>query len=291
MKQETTLQKQNKGKPITDSRLGIWLRDGLYPLLMFLTGTKVRCKVETVNAYTPLSDKPIIFAANHSAFQDTHIMLRATKRRSYILSGKQNLAFIDWVFFVLNGTIWVDRKSKEDMAASKDAVLEYLAKGQSILWFPEGTWNLTPSQLMMPMKWGIIDMARQAGAQIIPAALDYDREKNTCRVKFGAPLAGDALENKAEAIRNLRDTMATLRWDLMCNQPIVYRGGNKRPPNAGRNVPGHRRIPTLELGVRKFLYLSSIPRTGGSIFPSGQAGAVQGECVFVPQEMMYGKVA
>lgn len=223
MKQETTLQKQNKGKPLTDSGFVVKARDYLYPILMFLTGTKVRCKVETVNTYTPLPDKPIIFAANHSAFQDTPIMLRVTKRRSYIFSGKQNLAFIDWVFFVLNGTIWVDRKSKEDMAASKDAVLEYLAKGQSILWFPEGTWNLTPSQLMMPMKWGIIDMARQAGAQIIPAALDYDREANLCRVKFGSPIAGEALGNKAEAIRDLRDTMATLRWDLMCNQPVLHR--------------------------------------------------------------------
>ena len=223
LKQETTLQKQNKGKPLTDSSFGVKARDFLYPILMFLTGTKVRCKVETVNTYTPLPGKPIIFAANHSAFQDTPIMLRVTKRRSYIFSGKQNLAFIDWIFFVLNGTIWVDRKSKEDMAASKDAVLEYLAKGQSILWFPEGTWNLTANQLMMPMKWGIIDVARSAGAQIIPAALDYNREANTCRVKFGAPMAGDVLENKSEAIRDLRDTMATLRWNLMCNQPVLHR--------------------------------------------------------------------
>lgn len=289
MKQETTLEKQSSGKPITDSRLAIRLRDALYPLLIFLTGTKVRYRVEKVNACQPIPGKPIIFAANHSAFQDTPIMLRVTKRRSYIFSGRQNLAFIDWVFFVLNGTIWVDRKSKEDMAASKDAVLEYLAKGQSILWFPEGTWNLTPSQLMMPMKWGIIDMARQAEAQIVPAALDYDWEKNTCRIKFGTPMVGEALENKAEAIRDLRDTMATLRWDLMCDQPIVHRGTS--PPNAGRNVSSHRRIPTPGLGIRKLLHLSSIPRTRGSIFPSGQAGAMHGEGVLVPQEMMYGKVA
>ena len=224
MNQESTLQKQNKGKPITDSKFAIWLRDRLYPLLIALTGTKVRCKVEVVTPCAPLTGKPIIFAANHSAFQDTPIMLRVTGRRSYIFSGKQNLAFIDWVFFVLNGTIWVDRKSKEDMAASKDAVLEYLAKRQSILWFPEGTWNLTPSQLMMPLKWGIIDIARQAGAQIIPAALDYDWEANLCRVKFGDPMADSALENKAEAIRTLRDTMATLRWELMCMQNVLHRG-------------------------------------------------------------------
>lgn len=224
MKQESTLQKQNKGKPITDSRFAIWLRNRLYPLLIFLTGTKVRYKMEVLNAWNPIPGKPIIFAANHSAFPDTPIMLRVTKRRSYIFAGKQNLAFIDWVFFILNGTIWVDRKSKEDMAASKDAVLAYLTKGQSILWFPEGTWNLTPDKLMLPMKWGIIDTARAAGAQIIPAVLDYDREKNTCRVKFGAPMAGKVLENKAEAICDLRDTMATLRWDFISKQEPLHRG-------------------------------------------------------------------
>lgn len=223
MKQETTLQKQHKGKPLTDSGFVMMARDFLYPILMFLTGTKVRCKVETVNTYTPLPGKPIIFAANHSAFQDTPIMLRVTKRRSYALLGTQNLAFIDRVFFALNGTIWVDRRDKADMAAAKDGILAYLRKGQSVLWFPEGTWNLTANQLMMPMKWGIIDVARSAGAQIIPAALDYDREANVCRIKFGAPMAGDALENKAEAIRDLRDTMATLRWDLMCDQPVLHR--------------------------------------------------------------------
>lgn len=223
MKQETTLQKQNKSKPLADSGFIIKVKDALYPLLMWLTGTKVRYRINKVNECAALPDKPIIFVANHGAFQDTPIMLRVTGRRSYIFSGKQNLAFIDWIFFVLNGVIWVDRKDKADMAASKDALTAYLQKGQSILWFPEGTWNLTPSQLMMPMKWGIIDIAKSCDAQIIPAALDYDREKLVCSVKFGTPMFGADFENKAEAIRNLRDTMATMRWELICDQPVLHR--------------------------------------------------------------------
>ena len=223
MKQETTLQKQNKGKPLADSGFVIWVKDLLYPLMMWLTGTKVRYRIHKVNECAALPDKPIIFVANHGAFPDTPIMLRVTGRRSYIFSGKQNLAFVDWLFFVLNGVIWVDRKDKADMAASKDALTAYLQKGQSILWFPEGTWNLTPGQLMMPMKWGIIDIAKSCDAQIIPAALDYDREKLVCSVKFGAPMSGADFENKAEAIRDLRDTMATLRWELMCDQPVLHR--------------------------------------------------------------------
>lgn len=224
MMQQSTLEKQACNKAITDSAAVIWLKDRLYPLLMLLTRTKVTCKIETENACTLLPDKPIIFVPNHSAFTDTPIALRVTKQRSYIFSGKQNLAFIDWVFFMLNGVIWVDRKSKEDMAASKDALLEYLSKGQSILWFPEGTWNLSPNLLMLPMKWGIIEIARQADAQIVPMALDYDREQNRCRVKFGAPMEGSYFEDKSEAICALRDAIATLRWDLMCSQSVQCRG-------------------------------------------------------------------
>ena len=223
MSQKSTLDKHMSGKAITDSAGAMWIKDRLYPFMMLLTRTKVTCKVEMVNTCKPLPGKPIIFAANHSAFQDTPIALRVTKRRSYILSGKQNLAFIDWVFFMINGVIWVDRKNKADMAASKDALLAYLAKGQSIFWCPEGTWNLTPNQLMMPMKWGVIAVAHEADAQIVPLALDYDWEKNTCRVKFGQPFADDMLADKAAAIRNLRDTLATLRWDLMCDQPVLHR--------------------------------------------------------------------
>lgn len=223
MKQETTLQKKNKGKTLADSGFISKLKDFLYPLLMLLTGTKVQYKINKVNEYTPLPDKPIIFVANHGAFSDTPIVLRATEKRSYVLAGIQNLAFIDYVFFSLNGAVWVDRKDKADMAASKDAILEYLKKGQSILWFPEGTWNLTANQLMMPIKWGIIDVARQADAQIIPIALHYDREKMICFVKFAKPMYGADFEDKAEAICNLRDSIATMRWEFMSKQPVLSR--------------------------------------------------------------------
>ena len=99
----------------------------------------------------------------------------------------------------------------------------YLAKGQPILWFPEGTWNLTASQLVMPMKWGIIQVARMAGAQIIPMALDYDREERVCNVVFGPSLADGELADKGQGIQRLRDAMAALRWELMARHPVLCR--------------------------------------------------------------------
>lgn len=222
MKQESTLEKRVRGKKITESRLTICLKDLLHPMLILLTRTKVKCKVETVNSYQPLEKKPIIYAVNHSAFTDTPIMLQATKR-SYILAGKQNLDFLDWLFFTLNGVIWVDRGDKAEMAASKEALLEYLRKGQSLLWFPEGTWNLTDNQLVMPVRWGIIDIARQADAQIIPVALDYDREADLCKVKFGTPMAGETLQDNRDAICSLRDTLASMIWEFVSQQPMLCR--------------------------------------------------------------------
>ena len=215
MIQETTRQKQNKGKRLTDTKLIIKVRDLLYPVFMILTGTKVRYRVEAGNDYHALPGKPIIFAANHFAFPDIPVVLRTTKRRSYIFAGKQRLAFIDWFFFAMNGTIWVDRKDKADMAASKDGIVARLNIGQSVLWFPEGTWNLSENQLMLPMKWGIVDVAREAGAQIIPVGLDYDRENKVCKVAFDEPLVYEAIRDKSEAIAHLRDRMATQRWRFM----------------------------------------------------------------------------
>lgn len=199
------------------------LRQLCYPLLMLLPKAKVKYRVEILNHWDAEPDKPIIFAANHSAFPDIPIALKAIGRHSYVLLGKQNQAILDEFFFWLNGVIWVDRKKREDTAAAKLGIQAYLAQGHSILWFPEATWNLTGNLLMLPMRWGIIDVARQADAQIIPMVLDYDREKMVCRVQFGKPLADDALLDKPSAIRNLRDALATMRWDVMQNQPVLRR--------------------------------------------------------------------
>lgn len=129
MRQLTTLELKNRNYPITDSKFVIWLKDILYPILMFLTKIKVKFKIEVVNDYHPVNGKPIIFACNHSAFTDTPIALRATRRRSYIFAGQQNLYMVDWLFFLLNGAIWVNRKSKEDMLASKRCIIVLLKSG------------------------------------------------------------------------------------------------------------------------------------------------------------------
>ena len=204
-----------KDRRLTDSAFAIWVRTILYPITMLLSRTKVKYKIIIENKYIPAADKPIIFACNHSAFPDIPIALRAINRHCYTLIGKQNLAFVDKIFFFLAGAVWVDRKGKESSALAKERIVAYLKKGKPILWFSEATWNLTDNLLMLPMRWGIIEVAQQTNAQIIPMVLDYDRAQKVCRVRFGEALNAEAFTSKQQGIITLRDTMATLRWDFI----------------------------------------------------------------------------
>lgn len=212
MNQITTKEKIGKNKSITDSKAIMLFKDLLRPVLSLIAGFRVPYQVIIEQPCRLLPDKPLIYAANHSCFADTPIMGRITPRRSYILLGKQRLGFSDWLYFILNGVIFVDRKDKEDMAASKLAMTAYLSKGRSTVMFPEGTWNLTENQLMLPMKWGVIDVAQKTGAQIVPTVLEYSREQKKCFVRFCEPMVVSPEGSKAEAITTLRDTMAAMRW-------------------------------------------------------------------------------
>lgn len=213
LNQVTTKEKISGNRSITDSKTIMLFKDLIRPVLSFIASFRVPYNVIIEQPCNLLRDKPAIYAVNHFCFADTPIMGRITPKRSYILLGKQRLGFSDWIYFMLNGVIFVDRKDKEDMAASKQAMSAYLNKGRSIVMFPEGTWNLTENQLMLPMKWGIIDIAKETGAQIIPTLLEYDREKKKCFVRFGAPLVISPQDSKADAIAALRDTLATMRWE------------------------------------------------------------------------------
>ena len=204
-------------KRIIDCDFAIWLREKIYLLTMLLSKTKVKYKIEIQNEYISINDKPIIFACNHSAFPDIPIALRAINKHCYTLIGKQNLAFADKIFFFLSGAIWVDRKDKTDTLKTKQRIIEYLKKNKSVLWFPEATWNLTDNLLMLPMRWGIIEVAQMADAQIIPMAIDYDKDKMLCRISFGEPFIAKDF-TKQQGIVCLRDAMATLRWNFIKEQ-------------------------------------------------------------------------
>ena len=197
----------------------------IHPVLLKLSKSKMEYELRVINTYDMHSEEPVIFAVNHTNSSDIPMVCNAIKRHSYLLIGKQNLYLSDRLFFILNGTIWVDRKNRSDMKKAKEKIIKLLKNRRgknAIIWFPEGTWNMSDNLLMLPMKWGIIDVAKQTKASIIPVILDYDRQGKSCKAVFGNEITTEGID-KSIAIRNLRDEMATIRWNLWEENNIVSR--------------------------------------------------------------------
>lgn len=227
MFQETPLEKSKRGKPIIDSKASIKMKDIVYPTLLQLSKTKVKHKVVRDNKINLIPEKPIVFAVNHTRFQDTPVICTAIrdelKKRGYVFSGKQKLGFLDNIFFYFYGSLFLDRTSKEDMAMAQKAMEEYLLKDKIMIVFPEGTWNMSDELLMLPMKWGIIKTAQNTDAQIIPTILHYDNQTMKCHVSFGEPRQVPKDANLKQEIDDLRDVMASMRFEYMEKTGTVLR--------------------------------------------------------------------
>ena len=84
------------------------------------------------------------------------------------------------------------------------------------MYFPEGTWNMTPNLPMLPCYWGIVDVAQKSNAVIVPVAADQYGKKFKIKIgsNFDMSIYGNTKEEKAKAITDLRDVLSTLKWEI-----------------------------------------------------------------------------
>ena len=158
-----------------------------------------------------------VFAANHSNAFDVPYTRLSVKRHFYILAGKQPLTFVERAAFNINGTVWFDRKDKNEKKVGANKMIDLLKSGASFMMCPEGTWNLTPSKPMLPLYWGVIDIARNSGKPILPIVLEYTEKK--CYIAFGSPMYVSQNDDKKAKINELTDQYATLKWQIWEKYP------------------------------------------------------------------------
>lgn len=154
----------------------------------------------------------VIFAVNHSNVHDAPTVWEIVKKHVFVLGGDEPRGDFNGIALAVNGVIWVKRAHKESKREAKNNMLKLLDKGKSLLIFPEATWNLTPEKPMLPLHWGIIELAQKAGCPIVPITLEYEGKK-ICRYSIGQPLYVSGTDDKAEMIAKLRDEMSTMRWE------------------------------------------------------------------------------
>ena len=110
------------------------------------------------------------------------------KEHYYLLSGDYEhlQGLIDEKFLSVNGVFYFNEKDKKDRKAVSGKMIEHLKQNGNLMYFIEGTWNLTPNLPMLPCYWGIVDIAKEGNA-IIEHCIDKDilMQEINCKVVDG----------------------------------------------------------------------------------------------------------
>ena len=163
-----------------------------------------------------------IYAINHTNGNDFPTVAQIVKHHFYILADftmKKDIGVN--TLNRLNGVIYVDRKNRQSRAKAKDDLIYLLNNNRNVLLFPEGTWNLSPNLLTLPLNWGIIDLSTVSGKPVQPIIISYTGGKTYC--KIGDPFYPEQDTDKKENINKLREIMATMMWELIEQGGVCHR--------------------------------------------------------------------
>ncbi|MEG2322377.1 MAG: lysophospholipid acyltransferase family protein [Bacilli bacterium] len=191
----------------------------IHPVLLKSVKLLRKFDIKIIGKNTIPKEEPLIFALNHSNSHDFPTASEVVKEHCYLLAGKENLNLITKILFYLNGVIFVRRKDKQNRSQAKTKLIDHLYKGDNVLIFPEGTWNLSENKIMLPLNWGIIDVSIKTGVPIIPIIMEYTDDG--CYVNIGEKFIPNLSETKKEQIGQLSDIMASLRWEIWEQLPTI----------------------------------------------------------------------
>ena len=146
----------------------VWAQFGLWML-------KKICKIDhQVLGLEKLPKEPCIIACKHQSMWETVVMHLVFNRPVYAFKKELlKIPFYGWYLTIMSG-ITVDRKG--GASALKSLIKQskaYLAKGQSIIIFPQGTrTSLGDSSGKYPYQAGIAALYLSCGVKVVPAALN-----------------------------------------------------------------------------------------------------------------------
>ena len=165
----------------------------------------------------PSDGKPVIFASNHSFFEDSVTISLATNRNSYYMYGSISSAFnsIIGLIVYLNGFILVNRKDQSSKKASIEKAVRALELGTSIYFYPEGVWNKTANQFTLKFWPGIIKIAQRKNTPIVPVIQLLVGEKIYISILKSFDVSKYSQDQYNEALEDLRTIYNTELMELM----------------------------------------------------------------------------
>lgn len=198
------------------SNIGLRVRKVINPL--WRKALKLGMQRKLILETYPRLDKKktYIFAANHSFDEDAISVLQTIDRNVYLLHGITDQMEHNPVFLAvwLNGMIYVNRL---DHKSRKEAILKMkrvLTAGNSVVLFPEGGYNNTENQLIIPLFSSPYLLSKEMGVEVVPIISFNPTGSDKIYMRVGKPI-NLAQYDKYEAMAVLRDEMSTIVYQIM----------------------------------------------------------------------------
>lgn len=197
------------------SNIGMNIRRIMNPMFRRVLKLGTKNKI-VVDRYPKLEDNvPYIFVSTHHFVDDSVANLATIDRNAYLLFGTTDQLEVNPITYAAwaNGFIYVDRSSAESRKSAVDKMLRVLNNGNSVLVFAEGGFNNTENLLVQKLFASPYILARETGLKVVPIAPFYEYGSDTIYMNAGDPMDLAAYEDKKEALRDLRDALATLTYE------------------------------------------------------------------------------
>ncbi len=146
---------------------GLQIQKAYTSVCLFLFGTKHSMEGK-------IYDGTALYVSNHRSLLDPVIV------RHYITAlgvAKAEIANYPVLGKAVaqTGIVFVDREDRDSRAKAKDAIVDSLKAGNSILLFPEGT--VSGERTTLPFKRGSFQKAVEANVPVVPITLLYNDKK------------------------------------------------------------------------------------------------------------------
>lgn len=189
-------------------------------------------KPKVLNKNVFPSETGVIYASNHLHSYDPLLILNSVKNVSFHLLAKSEL--LDekiGELFKYIGSVFVDNNDYESKQQAKEEIIKILLHGGNTMQFPEGTRNRREyNRYMLDFKYGVVDIAQITGAPIIPFAINdnYSFRSSGLFVNIGEPMYVKPEDDLTVANIKLRDTIATLLWEIIVQESLLTKTKNQK---------------------------------------------------------------
>lgn len=176
-----------------------------------------------------IPDEPAIFAQNHQGILDTFVWIPTLDRHCLILHGCEVNKLL--LLCQMNtGLVLVRKEDKENNQNAKLDMIKLLTEGHSIVYFPEGTWNLSPNKLHLPLRYGFLDVARKSNRPVVPVVHEYtydhseEKEKIVkIHTRYGKPIYISPEDDIKEKLAEYEEAISTMTYELLEEKGIHHR--------------------------------------------------------------------